>query len=90
MALEVRMDDLPYYRRRVTEEQIAALGSRDARVKRVHAEMACRYRDLVRKYPALRTDKLRVAFEGVESRAPVRCISRESERLILPPETARS
>jgi hypothetical protein len=42
------MDDRAYYRRRVTEEQIAALGSEDVRVRRVHSEMAGLYRDRVR------------------------------------------
>jgi hypothetical protein len=43
------MNNQRYYRRRVTEEQIAALGSEDARVRRVHTEMAGRYRNLVRR-----------------------------------------
>ena len=69
------MDDQRYYRRRVTEEQIAALGSEDARVRRVHIEMAGRYRDLVRSVTSRgegelrwcrRTEKYRTSFLAFE------------------------
>jgi hypothetical protein len=60
------MDDQRYYRRRVTEEQIAALGSEDARVRRVHIEMAGRYRDLVRSVTSRGEGELRLVPEDRE------------------------
>ena len=54
------MDDQRYYRRRVTEEQIAALGSPDARVRRVHSKLAGRYRDLVRRVTSRGEGQLRL------------------------------
>lgn len=40
-------NDLRYYRKRAAQEQAAAAKSRDARVRRVHLEMAKSYADLV-------------------------------------------
>lgn len=40
--------DVEYFRRRTIQEQTAALRSRDLRVRRVHLEMAERYRALSR------------------------------------------
>lgn len=40
--------DLSYYRRRASEERTAALNTRDARVRKVHTEMAERYEERVR------------------------------------------
>jgi hypothetical protein len=71
------MDDQRYYRRRVTEEQIAALGSEDARVRRVHIEMAGRYRDLVRSVTSRGEGELRLVPQDVE------VIERRSWRLKL-------
>lgn len=42
------MKDLDYFRRRAAEEQTAAVGSRDLRVRRVHREMAERYAGRIR------------------------------------------
>lgn len=66
------MDDLRYYRRRATEEQIAALGCNDLRVKRVHTEMAGRYREIVRTRAPRGMGELRSASGGgsLESRTP--------------------
>jgi hypothetical protein len=61
------MDDQRYYRRRVTEEQIAALESEDARVSRVHTEMAGRYRDLVRRMTCRRTESCRTSVLTFET-----------------------
>jgi hypothetical protein len=41
-------NDLSYFRRRASEERTAALYARDARVRRVHLEMAERYEERVR------------------------------------------
>ena len=82
------MDDLRYYRRRVTEEQIAALESQDVRVKRVHTEMAGRYRDIVRTRAFRGIGDLRSAFGGrsLESRTP----ALDHNSWILPLRIARS
>ena len=46
--------DLSYYRRRASEERTAALNTRDARVRKVHNEMAERYEERVREMAAHR------------------------------------
>jgi len=51
--------DAEYFRRRTAQEQRAALRSRDVRVRRVHLEMALRYRALSREVEADRGAELR-------------------------------
>jgi predicted nuclease with TOPRIM domain len=41
-------NDLSYFRKRASEERTAALNARDARVRKVHVEMAERYEERVR------------------------------------------
>jgi len=44
----VSTTDLSYFRKRASEERTAAINARDARVRKVHNEMAERYEDRVR------------------------------------------
>jgi len=52
--------DAEYFRRRTVQEQRAALRSDDVRVRRVHLEMALRYRALSRDAEMRRGAKLRL------------------------------
>lgn len=45
-------NDLSYYRRRASEERTAAINTRDARVRKVHNELADRYEERVREMAA--------------------------------------
>jgi hypothetical protein len=46
------VNDLSYFLRRASEERTAALHSKDARVRRVHLELAERYEERVREMTA--------------------------------------
>jgi len=58
-----------YFRRRAAQEQRAALQSRDVRVRRVHLEMALRYRALLREAEAGRGAELRLRLRVDSGRA---------------------
>ena len=51
--------DADYFQRRTMQEHLAALGSRDVRVRRVHLELALRYGALTREAKMLRWAGLR-------------------------------